>query len=154
MGRVYLAHDSTTGARVAVKVLGARETLKVLDFGISKFTDDGGPLPSPHLTSVATVLGSPRYMFPEQLLSSRDVDASTDIWALGIIFYELLTNGHPFDGTSVTEICASIFTKQPRSMRELVPELKADIALRCLTREKTARWPTARALRSALVALA
>ncbi len=140
---------------------GDEPTVKVLDFGIAKLTatvaaplETTDPLaPDGSLTHAATMLGSPRYMSPEQLLSSRDVDASTDIWALGVIFYELLTQEHPFDGTSITEICASVFMKKPRSMRDRMPAIPAaldDLVLRCVAREKNDRWLTARALQAAL----
>jgi aminoglycoside phosphotransferase (APT) family kinase protein len=131
-------------------------TLKVLDFGIAKLLEDevdpAGDA-APAITQPADTLGSPRYMSPEQLLSSRDVDASTDLWAIGVVVYELLTGAHPFDGTSAMEICANIFTKKARSMREHHPELSAaldEVVLRCLAREKSDRWPSARALADAL----
>ncbi len=136
---------------------GDLTTLKILDFGIAKLArgQDAGDqeVADGLLTGAVTVLGTPRYMSPEQLLSSRDVDASTDIWALGILLYELLTHEHPFEGTSITEICASIFLKQPRPMRERAPAIPAaldEVVLRCLALEKKDRWPTVRALRDAL----
>lgn len=67
-----------------------RPLVKVLDFGISKVD----PSKSPNemaLTRTTEVIGSPSYMSPEQLRSARNVDARTDIWALGVILYELLT---------------------------------------------------------------
>ncbi len=138
---------------------GDLTTLKVVDFGIAKLTGQGADdqqVADGSLTSAVAVLGTPRYMSPEQLLSSRDVDASTDIWALGILFYELLTHEHPFDGTTITEICASIFTKGPRPMRERTPAIPAaldEVVLGCLALDKNDRWPTVRALRAALAAL-
>ncbi len=142
-----------------VKDSHGKTTLKLLDFGIAKLVSASAEHAKPAhgaITEVSKVLGSPRYMSPEQLLSSRDVDASTDIWALGVVLFELLTGGHPFDGDSVTELCASIFTKTPRSVRELSPQVSPEfdaIVLRCLARDKHRRWPTVDALREALVAL-
>ncbi len=133
--------------------------LKVLDFGVSKLAAPVDKAATAHdgaLTHEAALLGSPRYMSPDQLLSSRDVDTSTDIWALGVLVYELLTTKHPFEGTSITEICASIFTTEPRSMREHMPDIPAaldEVVLRCLRRDKAERWPSANALRDALAAL-
>jgi tRNA A-37 threonylcarbamoyl transferase component Bud32 len=131
-------------------------TLKLLDFGIAKLHEDEND-PSrdagADITHPANTLGSPRYMSPEQLLSSRDVDASTDLWALGVVVYELLTGAHPFGGTSAIEICANVFTTKARSMREHDAELPAaldEVVLRCLARDKSERWPSARALADAL----
>src|SRR5262249_3100915 len=98
-------------------------SLKVLDFGVSKTRgtrDDPssavpqarakrefGPKPGPapivaaELTRASTILGSPRYMAPEQLARARDVDARADVWALGAILYELVTGRPAFDGESV-----------------------------------------------------
>src|SRR5262249_37202550 len=63
--------------------------IKVLDFGISKANplNDGGL----GLTSTASILGSPYYMSPEQMKSSKDVDARSDVWSVGVILYQLLT---------------------------------------------------------------
>jgi len=72
------------------------ECVKVLDFGISKVLHDGGTSSSNRMTRSLTLLGSPSYMSPEQMMSTRDVDARTDIWALGAILYELLTGQRPY----------------------------------------------------------
>jgi serine/threonine protein kinase len=75
--------------------------IKVLDFGISK---------SPHgtdmkLTQTQSLLGTPAYMSPEQMRSARLVDQRTDIWSLGIVFYELLEGHRPFEAESFSEMC-------------------------------------------------
>ena len=70
--------------------------IKVLDFGISKMaTTPGGP-PRDPVTSTSGLVGSPLYMSPEQMVSSKEVDARSDIWALGVVLYELLTGTPPF----------------------------------------------------------
>src|SRR5271165_3220466 len=71
---------------------GRRAIIKVLDFGISKVIDPSGGA----LTKTASIMGTPYYMSPEQLLSSKSVDERSDIWALGIILYELLVGRPPF----------------------------------------------------------
>ena len=127
-------------------------TIKLIDFGLALVLDDH-ELPGGALTQTGMVVGSPRYMSPEQLLSSRDVDATTDLWALGVIFYELLTGEHPFDGASVTEICTNIFTKKPYSLLARganVPAELDNVIVRCLARDKEQRWQSARALGEAL----
>ena len=85
--------------------------VKVLDFGISKTTASAGINVS--MTQTQAVMGSPRYMSPEQMRSSRAVDARTDVWAIGIILYELLSGEPPFSGESMTELCAQILQDTP-----------------------------------------
>src|SRR5262249_28083437 len=70
--------------------IDGRPFVKVLDFGISKLTASASSGENLSLTKTTAVMGSPNYMSPEQLRSSRNVDARSDIWALGVILYELL----------------------------------------------------------------
>ena len=72
--------------------VGGRPKIKVLDFGISKTQDD-----ETTLTRSSDIIGTPVYMAPEQLRSSKDVDARADIWALGAMLYELVTGRLPFE---------------------------------------------------------
>ncbi len=117
--------------------------LKVLDFGIAKMaasvahtsgsTDQTGP---------AMVLGSPRYMAPEQLKDSSSVDERADVWALGVTLFELLTGASAFGGTSLIELCASIAVDEPRSLRALraeVPPALEGAVLRCLVKPREGR---------------
>ncbi|MEO6577061.1 MAG: serine/threonine-protein kinase, partial [Polyangiaceae bacterium] len=87
--------------------------IKVLDFGISKMTRRKESLRQERLTGGHAVMGSPHYMSPEQLRSTRDVDERTDIWALGTILHELLTGQPAFDGPSLSAVCAKIMEAQP-----------------------------------------
>jgi serine/threonine-protein kinase len=87
--------------------------VKVLDFGISKLTQPiaGGGAQS--LTSTGGVLGSPLYMSPEQMEASKDVDARSDVWALGIVLYQLLANLTPFHGEGIQQVCTRVFFSEP-----------------------------------------
>jgi serine/threonine-protein kinase len=88
--------------------------VKLLDFGISKFTvhpDDSRADPS--LTATATIMGSPSYMSPEQLKSTKEVDARTDIWSIGAVLYEALTGRPAFQGETVPQVCAMIASDDP-----------------------------------------
>jgi serine/threonine-protein kinase len=124
--------------------------VKVLDFGISKFKDGGVET---NITKTHAVMGSPRYMSPEQMRSSRDVDARADVWAIGIILYELFAGTVPFDGESMPQICAAILQDEPKSLHglrpQVTPELEAIVA-RCLQKKAADRYesiaPLARAL--------
>lgn len=87
--------------------------VKLLDFGISKPALTG-VAPMTQLTQTGTVLGSPDYMAPEQLVSSSDVDARTDIWAIGVTLHELLTGQGAFGGTTLAELITAIMRDAPR----------------------------------------
>src|SRR6185295_6256565 len=66
-------------------------SVKVLDFGISKMTGLAASGGGGSMTKTSALMGSPFYMSPEQMQSSKDVDSRSDIWALGVILYELVT---------------------------------------------------------------
>jgi eukaryotic-like serine/threonine-protein kinase len=112
--------------------------VKVLDFGISKIS--GAALA---LTDDSQALGSPLYMSPEQMSSSRDVDARTDIWALGVLLYELIAGQTPFHSETLPELYGRVLTGRPSPLRErrsdVPPELDAAI-LRCLHGDREQRW--------------
>jgi serine/threonine protein kinase len=113
-----------------------RPLVKVLDFGISKIDTTLAPNEM-QLTRTTEVIGSPSYMSPEQLRSARNVDARTDIWALGVILYELLTKRVPFCAETVTELVLVVVTEREpsvRSMRPDVPEGLEQIIGRCLAK--------------------
>src|SRR5450755_1570099 len=118
--------------------------VKVLDFGISKVaglssSSDQG------LTSTTAVMGSPLYMSPEQLMSARDVDMTTDIWALGVICYELLTGKPPFLAETLPQLCMAISTLAPTPLRNYRPDLPVEVEamlLRCLIKDPGKRYAT------------
>ena len=124
--------------------------VKVLDFGISKISSATEQV---SITTTAVVMGSAEYMSPEQMLSTRDVDARADIWALGVILYELLTARIPFPGETVTQVCALVMSKPPappRSIRPAIPQGLEDVVLRCLAKEADARYQNVSELVAAL----
>jgi eukaryotic-like serine/threonine-protein kinase len=129
-----------------------RPLVKVLDFGISKFNGaQSGENMS--LTKTHAVMGSPNYMSPEQLRSARGVDARSDIWALGVILYELLTAKVPFVATSVTELCAMVLQDTPppiHLVRQDVPLALADVISRCLEKDPNQRFQSIASLAHAL----
>jgi serine/threonine protein kinase len=115
--------------------------VKLLDFGISKAAPQFAADAS--LTNTSAVIGSPRYMSPEQLRSSRDVDARSDVWALGVTLFELLGGKSPFARGTMPEVCASILKDEPLSLVGVRPEISKDlesVIRRCLAKEPDGRY--------------
>jgi eukaryotic-like serine/threonine-protein kinase len=131
---------------------GSRK-VKVLDFGVSKSLQTSlAPL---RLTRAAALLGSPLYMSPEQLDSSRDVDARADVWSLGCILYELITGQPPFTGQSLLQLVHSILTNEPPSLLThdgLVPHALAETVRRALHKSADERFANASEFSRALAA--
>ncbi len=118
---------------------------KLLDFGISKFTvhpDDSSV--DPALTATATIMGSPSYMSPEQLKSTKEVDARTDVWSLGAVLYEALTGKPAFRAETVPQVCAMIASDDPPPPSTLRSSLPSDLEqaiLGCLEKKPENRLP-------------
>ena len=115
-------------------------SIKVLDFGISKVT---GAAAEKQLTQTADLMGSPHYMSPEQMRSSKAVDARTDVWSLGVILYELVSGVMPFDGATAMEIAVKVATEQPASLRVVradAPAALEQVVSRCLEKDRDARY--------------
>jgi serine/threonine protein kinase len=126
-----------------------RPLIKVLDFGIAKASSDRGF----DLTQTSVVLGSPGYMSPEQLRSSRQVDPRSDIWGIGVILYELVSGRPPFTGATITELALRIAMDPPPPLHTTPPEFEAVVA-RCLAKEPDDRYADLARLARALVPFA
>jgi serine/threonine-protein kinase len=123
--------------------------VKILDFGISKMTRDT----SVSVTSTASSIGTPLYMSPEQVRSSKTVDARTDIWSLGVIAYELLGGRVPFSGANPTAVVAAIVADEAPPLRSLRPEVPIElerVVHKALAKDVALRYPDVRALAIAL----
>ncbi|HZO12010.1 MAG TPA: serine/threonine-protein kinase, partial [Polyangiaceae bacterium] len=130
--------------------------IKVLDFGISKVTGASG-VRMRALTSGSVTMGTPHYMAPEQWQSARDVTFAADLWALGVILFELLSGKTPFQARELGELCAAVLKTQPNSLRELRPEVPVALeaaVMRCLEKDTAQRFGGAAELARALVPFA
>jgi len=127
--------------------------VKILDFGISKVLPDATG-PSGQITRTGMVLGTPYYMAPEQAHGDRNVDHRADIYAVGVILYELLTGERPFGGHSYNEIIIQIVTAdfpRARSKNPQVPVRVEQVLQQAVAKDPSARWPSARDLKRALI---
>jgi serine/threonine-protein kinase len=128
-------------------ILLQRETPRLADFGIARI------LKATAKTTVAT--GTPVYMSPEAFDGKRN--ERTDLWAVGVIFYELLTGSLPFKQTDISALMAAIIIRSPDPLPEDIPEAIGNIVDRAMKRDPAERWESAtemrQALRAAMVAL-
>ena len=136
----------------ATQGVDGRPLIKVLDFGISKLaTAEGSAALS--LTKTTDVIGSPNYMPPEQLRSSRLVDARSDVWSLGVVLFELLSGTVPFDAETLPQLCAMVFQDPPRPLWELRPDTPprlVEVVERCLQKNPADRFQSVAELAAAL----
>jgi serine/threonine-protein kinase len=137
----------------AVTLRDGSEMVKVLDFGISKVIEQEDASRPLTQTDSKMILGSIPYMSPEQLHASSEVDARTDVWSLGVVLYELLSNTRPFEAPNATAIAARIAAHEPTPLREVVPSAPAAlerVILRCLEKDPARRHPNLAAFARAL----
>jgi eukaryotic-like serine/threonine-protein kinase len=128
--------------------------IKVLDFGISKTTGLGGSGLEGSITKTSALMGSPLYMSPEQMRSSKDVDARSDIWALGVILYELVSGAQPFKADTMPELVVQIMEQPPPPLhgrRSDLPLGLDAVVARCLEKDRGKRFESIGAMAIALL---
>ncbi|MEE8368762.1 MAG: serine/threonine-protein kinase, partial [Thermoanaerobaculia bacterium] len=139
-------------------MLDADGTLKVLDFGLAKMSvrdselTSGGDMPTEILTQPGMIMGTLPYMSPEQV-QGLPVNAPSDVFSLGVIFYELATGRRPFGGTSTAELASSILRDEPTPLNDVRSDYPAALhaaVSRCLEKNAHARYATAGEVLAAL----
>lgn len=143
-------------------ILLTKSGVKVLDFGLAKIqhapADDNPSLVDTHapLTAEGSILGTLQYMSPEQV-EGRDADARSDIFAFGVVLYELIAGTRPFTGETQANLVASILKEEPRPLLEMQPRTPrgvAEVVQICLEKDPEQRWQSARDVRHALKLIA
>jgi serine/threonine-protein kinase len=164
--RLGIVHRDIKPANLfLVERAGVPPIVKVLDFGISKSTrlvpitaDVDGTPEGAQITGPRAILGSPFYMSPEQMESARDVDARTDIWALGVTLFELVTGAPPFRGSSLVQVYSRMLSKDGADawraeLAKVAPAL-VEVVERCLAHDPDERFATAEELAGSLATFA
>lgn len=119
--------------------------VKILDFGLARL---GGS----EMTRTGTVMGTPHYMSPEQVLGDK-VELSSDVFSVGAVFYELLSNHKPFDGDSAHAVLFQVVNKQPEPVRNwnpLLPPILIEVVEAAMAKDRSKRYQNAGELREAL----
>ena len=150
--RVGIVHRDLKPGNIMLTKAGA----KLLDFGLAKASAPAGAAAGLSLLATApqaltvqgTILGTLQYMAPEQL-HGMDADVRTDIFAFGVVLYEMLTGRKAFEGSSQASVIAAILQNDPPPVTALVPSVSGwldRIIKRCLSKNPDDRWQTARDL--------
>ena len=134
-------------------ILVTKGGVKLLDFGLAKLGRDDTPLDDAALTrgitAAGTILGTLHYMSPEQL-QGQSADARSDIFAFGLVLYEMLTGKRAFDGASAASVIAAILERQAPSVSQVAPASLDRLLQRCLAKDPDDRWQSARDIGAAL----
>ncbi len=128
--------------------------VKVLDFGVSKTTTADGGF---DVTRTAAMLGSPKFMSPEQMEDPRGVDARTDVWSLGVCLYRMLAGRGPFEAETLARLCQLVIHEQPPTLRTLradLPPAYEHIVEKCMEKDRAHRFADVAQLAGALAPFA
>ena len=141
--RAGVIHRDLKPENIFLAARDAGVTPFVLDFGIAKVTTMGQVTEAQGaLTQTGTMLGTPHFMAPEQMLDEEEVDQRVDVWALGVILFYALTGQRPYAGVNLAQILKSVLTSTYARLDALVPDTPKDVVEivgACLAVRKEAR---------------
>ncbi|MEI8259530.1 MAG: serine/threonine-protein kinase, partial [Deltaproteobacteria bacterium] len=123
---------------------------KLIDFGIAKMDEGQGR----GLTKTGAAMGTPHYMSPEQAGGQKSIDQQTDIWAIGVVLFEMLSGQMPYDGDNYNQLMVKIATEPPRLIEDVAPDIAPSLAAvvhRALNRDRTQRFRTMQQFLGALL---
>jgi serine/threonine protein kinase len=151
-GALAVAHQANVVHRDLTPrtlMLDERRQVRLLDFGLAKSLDDGS------ISLSGEITGTAHYLSPEQTLAKRvEVDHRADIWALGVILYEMLTLRRPFDGKNLQQIVYEICFHEPVPLQKRNPKVPRDLVTICnkaLEKDPNKRYRTAAELEADLL---
>jgi serine/threonine-protein kinase len=131
--------------------------VKILDFGIAKIQRGAeAGVATGNMTQTGSMLGSPRYLAPEQARASKGIDARADLWSLGVVLYRALTGRTPHDAPGLVELIMLVCTEPPAPVQDVAPWVPPDVAAildRTLRIAPVERWASADAMLDALRAV-
>jgi eukaryotic-like serine/threonine-protein kinase len=137
---------------VLVEREGERDVVKLLDFGIAKLVASDGT--GEQLTRAGAIFGTPQYFSPEQAMG-EPVDARADLYAAGVMMYEMLSGQRPFEAQSVVELISMHVTRDPAPVSQLAPHIPpalSESVARAMSKRRADRFPDASAMWQALQA--
>ena len=136
--RMRIAHRDIKASNIFLSKVGdGKQVVKVLDFGLAKLMKD-----TEALTHANQIIGTLGYMSPEQVQAKKDITTATDIYALGVVLYEMLTGWLPFMAGSRMELCYQIVNEPPPSVTERVSDVPSgldNLVQRCLAKKPESR---------------
>jgi serine/threonine protein kinase/dipeptidyl aminopeptidase/acylaminoacyl peptidase len=151
--RKGITHRDLKPANILVTKTG----IKLLDFGLAKIGQSSNPPSDATLSMALTgkneIVGTLYYMSPEQLQSQatgQEIDARSDVFSFGLVFYEMLTGKRAFDGASPATVIAAIMERPAPSIGEVAPPALDRVLRRCLEKDPENRWQNARDLKAEL----
>ena len=118
--KTVVHRDLKPGNIVLARQPDGTQLVKILDFGISKYCSDPNV---PDVTATGAVIGTPRFMAPEQARGDRDIDHRVDLYAVGVLLYRMTTGKLPFGGSTQREIIDHILEGNPQAPREAAPHI-------------------------------
>jgi len=137
-----VVHRDIKPENVFLAMEGKRRVPMLLDFGISKIRPQVGI----RQTEVGMLMGTPAYMPPELIQGAKDADARSDVWAIGVMLFELLSGRLPFEGDDAVGLFIAVATKDAPKLLDVEPSLPPDLSKiveRCLRRAPADRYPSA-----------